>query len=211
MLDVKIENIIPYTEARDAIGELTDKVANSDDLYVLTKNGKPAAILVGVHHLETLTDISHKELIDEENDLSKEVSMTDDMNDQIPAAQQPADLNADSNQENMVNAPAEEAPISAAPTLPQENLAPTAPAVESADTSVNEPMSFTPAADDNNFEMPAAAPAEQMPVENAQEDSVMADSPINEPVEEVPVNPVPAPDAQNPADVSQPEVPESNQ
>ena len=62
MLEVQIENILPVTEARDRFNQLVDGVENSDDMFVLTKNGKPAAIMVGVHHLEKLTGENHEEL-----------------------------------------------------------------------------------------------------------------------------------------------------
>lgn len=62
MLEVKVENIIPVTEARDKFNQLIDGVEGSDDLYVMTKNGKPSAILVGVHHLEKLTGDNHEDL-----------------------------------------------------------------------------------------------------------------------------------------------------
>lgn len=68
MLEVKIENIIPVTEARDSFNQLVDNVEGSDDMFVLTKNGKPSAILVGVQHLEKLTGTSHEELLKEVED-----------------------------------------------------------------------------------------------------------------------------------------------
>jgi len=63
MLEVQIENIVPVTEARDKFNQIIDQVENSDDLFVLTKNGKPSAIVVGVHHLEKLTGEKHDELM----------------------------------------------------------------------------------------------------------------------------------------------------
>lgn len=63
MLEVKIENIIPVTEARDSFNQLVDKVENSDEMYVLTKNGKPAVIIVGIKHLEKLTGEKNEELM----------------------------------------------------------------------------------------------------------------------------------------------------
>jgi len=60
MLEVQIENIIPVTEARDKFNQIVDAVDGTEELYVLTKNGKPAAIVVGVHHLEKLTGESHE-------------------------------------------------------------------------------------------------------------------------------------------------------
>jgi len=55
MLEVDIEKIIPITEARDSFNQIIEGVEASDDLFVVTKNGKPSAIIVGVHHLEKLT------------------------------------------------------------------------------------------------------------------------------------------------------------
>ena len=63
MLDVNIEKILPVTEVRDSLNKIVDEVESTDELYVVTKNGKPSAIIVGVHHLEKLTGIDHKELI----------------------------------------------------------------------------------------------------------------------------------------------------
>ena len=63
MLEVDIEKIIPITEARDNLNQLVDSVSDSDDLVVITTNGKPSAILVGVHHLEKLTGMASNDLI----------------------------------------------------------------------------------------------------------------------------------------------------
>ncbi len=59
MLQVNIEKIIPVTEARDMFNKIVDEVEGTDELYVLTKNGKPCAVVVGVNHLEKLTGESH--------------------------------------------------------------------------------------------------------------------------------------------------------
>ena len=59
MLEVNIEKIVPVTEARDMFNKIVDDVEGTDELYVLTKNGKPAAVVVGVNHLEKLTGQSH--------------------------------------------------------------------------------------------------------------------------------------------------------
>ncbi len=68
MLDVNIEKILPVTGARDSLNKIIDDVENTDELYVITKNGKPSAIIVGVHHLEKLTGIDHKDLMPDEPD-----------------------------------------------------------------------------------------------------------------------------------------------
>ncbi len=67
MLDVNVEKILPVTEVRDSLNKIIDEVEGSDELYVITKNGKPSAILVGVHHLEKLTGISHQELMPDDD------------------------------------------------------------------------------------------------------------------------------------------------
>jgi prevent-host-death family protein len=64
MLEVKIDKILPVTEARDNFNKLVDEVESSDEMYVLTKNGKPCGVLVGVHHLEKLTGTSHEVLME---------------------------------------------------------------------------------------------------------------------------------------------------
>ena len=68
MLDVNIEKILPVTEVRDSLNKIIDDVENTDELYVVTKNGKPTAIVVGVHHLEKLTGIDHKEMMPDSAD-----------------------------------------------------------------------------------------------------------------------------------------------
>lgn len=65
MLEVKIDKIVPVTDARDSFNKIIDEVEGTDELYVLTKNGKPVAVMVGVHHLEKLTGTSHEELMEE--------------------------------------------------------------------------------------------------------------------------------------------------
>lgn len=56
MLQVDVNKIIPLTEARDSLNKIVDDVDNTDEMYVLTKNGTPTAVVVGVNHLEKLTN-----------------------------------------------------------------------------------------------------------------------------------------------------------
>lgn len=63
MLDVDIEKIIPVIEAKEKFDAIVVEVESTDGLYVLTKNGKPCAVIVGVHHLEKLTGTSHEVLM----------------------------------------------------------------------------------------------------------------------------------------------------
>jgi len=62
VLEVDIDKILPVTEARDSFNKIVDEVEDSDHMYVLTKNGKPSAVVVGVNHLEKLTGKSPAEL-----------------------------------------------------------------------------------------------------------------------------------------------------
>lgn len=55
MLQVDIDKITPVTEARDNLNKIVDEVDNTDVMHVLTKNGTPVAVIVGVNHLEKLT------------------------------------------------------------------------------------------------------------------------------------------------------------
>lgn len=63
MLSVDIEKIIPVTEARDMFNKIVDEVEGTDEMYVLTKNGKPSAVVVGVNHLEKLTGAEGAEVM----------------------------------------------------------------------------------------------------------------------------------------------------
>jgi len=62
MLEVDIDKILPLTEARDNFNKIIDDVGGTEHMYVLTKNGKPSAVVVGVNHLEKLTGKSADEL-----------------------------------------------------------------------------------------------------------------------------------------------------
>lgn len=62
MLEVDIDKILPLTEARDNFNKIIDDVEGTDHMYVLTKNGKPSAVIVGVNHLEKLTGKTADEL-----------------------------------------------------------------------------------------------------------------------------------------------------
>ncbi len=90
MLEVQIENIVPVTEARDRFNQILDAVEGTDELYVFTKNGKPAGILVGVHHLEKLTGVNHEEVFggEEKNDTPVETPIPESPN--VPSAAAPA-------------------------------------------------------------------------------------------------------------------------
>jgi len=63
MLDVDIEKILPITEVKQNLEKIVTDVEGNDDLFVITQNGKPAAVIVGVKHLEVLTGMSHEDLM----------------------------------------------------------------------------------------------------------------------------------------------------
>jgi len=79
MLKVDIDKIIPLTDARNDLNRIADEVNGSDSLYVLTKNGTPIAVVVGVNHLEKLTGLGGKDDLKEDVD-SKGESTTDKTN-----------------------------------------------------------------------------------------------------------------------------------
>jgi len=62
VLEVDIDKILPVTEARDNFNKIIDEVEGTEAMYVLTKNGKPSAVIVGVNHLEKLTGKTADEL-----------------------------------------------------------------------------------------------------------------------------------------------------
>lgn len=62
MLEVDIDKILPVTEARDSLNRIVDQVGGTDHIFVLTKNGKPSAVIVGVNHLGKLTGKTADEL-----------------------------------------------------------------------------------------------------------------------------------------------------
>lgn len=93
MLEVDINKIIPVTEARDNFNKLVEEVTASDSLFVLTTNGKPTAVLVGVHHLEKLTGQSDASVVAKMSDLANN-NLGGNMEDQNMAAAPVADDSA---------------------------------------------------------------------------------------------------------------------
>ncbi len=113
MLEVQVDNILPVTEARDKLNQLIDSVESSDNMYVMTKNGKPCAILVGVHHLEKLTGEKHEDLFGNNNKSNEtEESMSDDPMNPTPPAD---DTAAPAGSAPQTTPPADDADDTAAP------------------------------------------------------------------------------------------------
>ena len=88
MLEVDIDKILPVTEARDNFNKIVDEVEGTDHMYVLTKNGKPSAVIVGVNHLEKLTGKTADELT---SIVEKKADETPVVEEVVPAS--PADTN----------------------------------------------------------------------------------------------------------------------
>ena len=78
MLQVNIEKILPVTEARDSFNKIVDEVEGTDEMYVLTKNGKPAAVVVGVNHLEKLTGENHDAVLAKVSESGSDNLFSDD-------------------------------------------------------------------------------------------------------------------------------------
>lgn len=159
MLDVNIEKILPITAVRDALNKIIDEVEGSDQLYVVTKNGKPAAILVGVHHLEKLTGISHKEIMPDEPSTEADRDIADTTS-TSPSPDEISETKIDSSPDNSGQLPT---PIDSLRDnkAPSENIAP----IESNPLS-NQPQATSTDVNefDDLFSSPNTAPIETAPV-----------------------------------------------
>ncbi|MEI7792475.1 MAG: type II toxin-antitoxin system Phd/YefM family antitoxin [Candidatus Berkelbacteria bacterium] len=143
MLEVDIEKIIPVTDARDSLNQIIETVEGTDALYVITKNGKPSAIIVGVHHLEKLTGMKTDELsVDEEEAPASVASET-----VAPVAETPT-----------VEESSQPAPAPFTMTTDENDVF--APLPEPEATVAPLPAEETPA---DSSQMPAEAPAPAMP------------------------------------------------
>jgi len=133
MLDVDVEKILPITEVRDSLNKIIDAVADSEDLYVVTKNGKPAAIIVGVHHLEKLTGIDHKLIIpddaeEDNNKTAQDIKITTAPDDSDAASTATPDTSTSD---------AITSPTSANTEKPADNAVSSAPIVDANPTPAN--------------------------------------------------------------------------
>jgi prevent-host-death family protein len=148
MLEVKVENILPVTEARDTFNQLIDKVEGTDEMFVMTKNGKPIAILVGVHHLEKLTGENHEELFGTtgstpvDGNISNEAAKTDSTVDQPIAQPEVTPVVDTQNQMPAENTAIPEVPATTiAPAVSTET--PATPAVADAASTAQTTSPFT--------------------------------------------------------------------
>jgi prevent-host-death family protein len=133
MLEVDIEKIIPVTDARDSLNQIIETVEGSDSMYVITKNGKPSAIIVGVHHLEKLTGMKTDDISVDEEQVPAEVAPVTEVTPIAEATPAPFTM---APAEDDVFAPLPDSTISAAPATVVETpvdlsqaSAPAAPAI----------------------------------------------------------------------------------
>lgn len=221
MLDVNIEKILPVTEVRDSLNKIIDEVEATDELYVVTKNGKPAAIVVGVHHLEKLTGISHDQLMPAEEKTEEtaaapaspdnigqspipEISPADDLFSETP---NPADSIIAPPQANST-ASADTPPLIINPAPSPDNIAPSAPATTPAiDAAASAtPIETTAPAADTSSANDIFATPDNATLNNSSDSfgpsaDVVPAVPLNPPVDP---NLVPAPVTGSP-DANQPE------
>lgn len=66
MLEVDIDKILPINEVKDNFDDIITEVSATDGMYVVTKNGSPAAVIVGMHHQSKLTGQPDSELMPDE-------------------------------------------------------------------------------------------------------------------------------------------------
>lgn len=136
MLSVDIEKIIPVTEARDMFNKIIDEVEGSDALYVLTKNGKPAAVVAGINHLEKLTGETDTDVMAKVDQAAPKETASNDFStsDQF-------------NAKDTIAGAADQ--TSAAAQAPTEPVTP--PAEPVTPPTVDTPADVTPAKDDISF------------------------------------------------------------
>ena len=148
MLEVKIEKILPITEIRDSLNKIVDEVEGTDELYVLTKNGKPAAVIAGVQHLEKLTGTSHEALLK-------------DVEEDKPAEEQPTSLGEKNSAPTApiwggTDKPEESTPSKSEPTPPTAQASDTITSSESPNGATASPLGDTEGtAEDDIFSAPS--------------------------------------------------------
>ena len=177
MLQVDIEKIIPVTEARDMFNKIVDEVEGTEEMYVLTKNGKPSAVIVGVNHLEKLTGAEGSEVMAKISDLNEaeaavpeteptaaveEPAAPDAFSEPVPAEPSPAPAQDFAANQPLPEQPAtvEPAPVEPAQTEP---TVPNIPPVEPMPATLAPDPFATPAPDANIAQNPNSNPASQTP------------------------------------------------
>lgn len=162
-MEVDIDKILPVTEARDNFNKIVDEVVGSDSMYVLTKNGKPSAVIVGVNHLEKLTGKTADELTSivekkaDETPVVEEVKPADSLGDNVAGGSKPLETDvAVTGQSIQPDTTAETSPIDVPVDI--EDVAPT--------TSVATPMPQMPSSPPPN--VAPTSPTQAIPSDSGQ-------------------------------------------
>ena len=95
MLDVNIDKILSVADAKGKFEEIMTDVEDSDEMYVLTDNDKPSAVIVGVNHLEKLTGQNVEDvnaLVEEKQKPAEPVSTDTPLATEDPAEITPVDV-----------------------------------------------------------------------------------------------------------------------
>lgn len=95
MFTVPIDKIVPVTSARAKISSLVSDVQKNNTLYVLTRGGKPAAILASADFLNAKSNALPQEIVKEEKEpvLVKKSDNVPEIVPQQSTQLQPADKN----------------------------------------------------------------------------------------------------------------------
>jgi prevent-host-death family protein len=182
MLSVDIEKIIPVTEARDMFNKIVDEVEGTDEMYVLTKNGKPSAVLVGVNHLEKLTGAEGSQVMAKISSLANEITEAPAAPAQDVVATTASDTSG-TQAEGQFNMPTEEtdqtnpAPITIPEVEPEpmpilENPSPVEAAIPTANENVTEPTPAVQQIPQTDSAMPESTPT-MPPLPAAPDNSAM--------------------------------------
>lgn len=115
MLEVDIDKILPVTEARDSFNKIVDEVEGTDHMYVLTKNGKPAAVVVGVNHLEKLTGKTTNELTSIVEKKADETPVVEEVKTANSAPEVPPTPQTEVSSGNQPNEPVQVSPLAESP------------------------------------------------------------------------------------------------
>lgn len=76
MLNVSIDKILPVTEARANIARLVDEVEKGD-VYVITRGGKPAAVMVPVSRVGIIRDAENVQNVKVVENVGKDKNIED--------------------------------------------------------------------------------------------------------------------------------------
>jgi prevent-host-death family protein len=59
-----MDKVVPISEVRNRLPQIVNKIIATNERYIITRGGKPAAILISPEELETLEILADEELID---------------------------------------------------------------------------------------------------------------------------------------------------